>query len=452
MGNYAVKKILLAVGHRELEDYIENKLSKKYEFVGKTVYKEGIIKSIVECAPDILIIRETLPGNENIMNIIYEIRNNYGNIRIIFIAGKRKIGDQLLSTLVSYGIYDIIFGENIQAGSIISLIEKKNNYNDVKHLQPIPVLDEKRNKIFFEQREIENSELTEEDIFPKDKKKKQLSFYKKTEKEKIKKKIEEKNQNEKKIITFLGGKPGVGTTSIAVNTAFQLAVNGFKTIYLEFNPSTPSVCYWYELGLISEGIDTALDNLKKERYKEVQNAIIKTINLKKQNDNYKGFPNCLDFMFFSKEYLSRLKNDSNSLSSKDLFMYLLYQLNYDYVVIDVPSDIYNESTLDALMFSNKIFSVITQDISSIGYYLFKIWELEKRNINVLFKNTYILNLYQIANFDIKEIKEWLNINDLIIMPLILQDFVDANFHGMPVIFNTQNQEFLDNIEKIINNI
>ena len=141
---------MLAVGHRQLEEYLKSQLDKEFEFVGAVVYREAVLRAVGQKSPDIVVIRETLSGSENIMSLVYSIRTNYPNVRIIFIAGNREPGDELLATLVSYGVYDILNGSNIPAQKIVSLIRKGNNYNDVKHFQPVPLLDEERNKILFE--------------------------------------------------------------------------------------------------------------------------------------------------------------------------------------------------------------------------------------------------------------------------------------------------------------
>ena len=90
------------------------------------------------------------------MSIIYQIRTSYPNLRIIFLAGNRVVGDELLANLVNYGVYDILYGESIPANKIVSLIRVGNKYSDVKHLQPVPLLDEDRNKMLFEAPDVPN--------------------------------------------------------------------------------------------------------------------------------------------------------------------------------------------------------------------------------------------------------------------------------------------------------
>src|SRR5690242_17480371 len=108
-----MEKVLLAIGHRQVEDFIKAKSNGEYAIVGTTVYRGGIIKAIKENKPDVIVLFESLKGNENISDIIYEIRANYKNVRIIFGSNKREPGDVLLATIVGYGIYDILYGEKI---------------------------------------------------------------------------------------------------------------------------------------------------------------------------------------------------------------------------------------------------------------------------------------------------------------------------------------------------
>lgn len=489
-----MKKVLLAIGHRDLEEYIKGQLDNDYEFTGQVVYKEGITKAIEQRIPDIIILRETLPGNLNTMSIIYEIRTNYQDIRIIFLAGNREPGDEFLATLVNYGIYDILYGENILALGIINLIKIKNTYNEIKHLQPVPLLDEERNRMLFNspEAEIETKiiEVTKEVIINNTRydndepyeQKSEIPFLANVSKQepeemkqeryidKIKipkfnfnKKEEEKHYNgapmgssKERIITFVGGKTGVGTTSIAINVAFSLAQDGNKVIFVEFNDKYPAASYWYDLNLVDEGIDTFLAHLKNENYKKLENTIIRSKDIKLEKSdmqrNYKKFPDNIDFLFFSKEYLSGTKDREDLGDVKELFMYLLYQLGYDYVILDVPSDITNKATENALLFSNTIFSVVTPDVSSIGYHLFNLNNLSKKGINVNSKNNYILNRYVKTSFSDNSIANWLGVTDFLKIYEHSGEFIEANLEGLPVIVKDASPELTSSIRRIKNKI
>ena len=138
MKNGLRKKVLLAVGHRQLEEYLEAQLNKEFEFVGTTVYREGILRAIGQKSPDIVVVRETLNGTENIMSIVYSIRTNYPDVRIVFIAGNR-IRRRTSYTLVNYEF--TIF-------QMVQIYQHKNSFTHkpniyVMHFQPVPLLDEK---------------------------------------------------------------------------------------------------------------------------------------------------------------------------------------------------------------------------------------------------------------------------------------------------------------------
>lgn len=514
-----MEKILLAVGFRQLEDFLEKQLKKEYIFVGTTVYREGIIRAIGQKNPDVVIIRETLDGNENILSIIYEIRTKFPKIRVVFIAGKREPGDALLATLVNYGIYDILQGEKIRAQEVVALIRKPNEYKNVQHLQPVPMLDEKRNEVLFQapstviqEREVikeiyieknthvpvekqpsekplktkkeaivsptvvEEDIPVKEEVMAKAKSEKNDKSVEKVQQEvskegakksfldKLKSKSEispSLGQNmtsttKQKIITFMGSKSGVGNSSLAFNTALSLAQKGLKTIYLEFNDKTPAVSYWYELGFVEDGIDSALVALEHNNFEKVEDAIVKSAELKKSESlmqkNYRKFPNSLDFMFYSNKFLTRendqLEQKVDMGLSKELFLYLMFQLDYDFIILDVPSDIHHPVTSNALIYSNKVFMTLTQDVSTIGYSIYKMNELNKSGVNISKKLFYLINKFEKADLSLKEIEEWIEVDNMTTIPMLNKEFVNANFLGLPVSLYSKNSGLKTGLQKI----
>lgn len=150
-------KIYFALGHQDLENYIksskpllEKKINDTIQFTGAAIYREGIIKNIENNPPDILLLREGLTGTTNISDIVYQIRMKFPSIRIIFIAGDRNAGDPLLSTLVNYGIYDILVGNRVNAKDLLRKICKPNTLADVSFLVQKVTVDESTNQQSFE--------------------------------------------------------------------------------------------------------------------------------------------------------------------------------------------------------------------------------------------------------------------------------------------------------------
>jgi MinD-like ATPase involved in chromosome partitioning or flagellar assembly len=260
-----------------------------------------------------------------------------------------------------------------------------------------------------------------------------------------------------KIITFMGSKSGVGNSSIAFNTALTMAQKGLKTIFVEFNDRTPAVSYWYELGLVDDGIDSALMALEEQRFDKVEETIIKSVDLKRTDSimqkNYRKFPNTLDFMFFSNKYVTREAGDNlekqvNLNLSKELFLYLLFQLDYDFVILDIPSDINHELSTNALIYSHKVFLTLTQDVSTIGYSIYKLNELSKRGINLDKKLYYIINKFEKADLSLKEIEDWIQTSNITTIPVDNKEFINANFLGLPVTLYSKNSGLRTAFQKI----
>lgn len=136
-------KIYLAVAHKNLEDFlksnkmlIEKKIEDEVDFVGTAVYREGIIQGIKDYHPDIIIVREGIPGSLSLSDLVYQIKIISPSTRIIFIAGDRKPGDAFLATLVQYGVYDILIGQKVNVKDMIKKIIYPNKLADVIELMP----------------------------------------------------------------------------------------------------------------------------------------------------------------------------------------------------------------------------------------------------------------------------------------------------------------------------
>lgn len=260
-----------------------------------------------------------------------------------------------------------------------------------------------------------------------------------------------------KVITFMGSKNGVGNTSIAINVAVSLANKDKNVLYIELNDKYPAVSYWYELSNSTEGIDTALKAIQDEKYESIDKAIIKMSELKEKAENtrelghmqanYRKFPSSLDFMFYSDKYLlenktvgqvSHYKKDELIKNTKDLIFYLMLQYNYDFIIIDVQPNITSMDVLNSLVYSNKIFITMTQDVSSIGTNLFVMDELKHKGIKLDNKISYILNKYERTDLTIGDIKEWIKSDFIYEIPYLNKEFINANYDGLPLILSKKN--------------
>lgn len=558
-----MKRIFLAIGFKDLEDFlkestpiIEKHTKEEVKFVGEALYRESILQGINATNPNIVIIREGLVGKGEFSEILLNLKLNYPDIRIIFLAGNREVGDALLATLVQYGIYDLIVGSKLDCTDIVKKIIKPNKLSDVAQFLPKITLDEKTNTKLFEAPEIPNvnsnetpqimkgiDELeldlnkeeeekisvaldkeTQDEIFVLDdlddleesiSKDEEIEYVepkpikepvKETVKEPIKEKIEPKeeeideepikntniNRNKKnnsflgglfkgkksvsrlsqQVLTFIGGSRGVGNSQIAFNTALELAQEDYKVIYIDLNERFSSLGYVYQLGYLDAGIDTMLRAFENSDFNEMNLGISNTkriIATTSKDDylykTYLKFPQNIDFLFFSEEYMKNefyttqfKRIDANYL--KDLIVYLLTNHNYDFIILDAPSDIYNDLTKNALIYSTKIFFTITQDVSVIGNHINDLKVMIKNGINFREKFYYLINKYENSVINNKEIGDLLysdlKINDFnpICIPNINKELIKKNFEGAPIIWDMKSKEFkmaFSNIIKIIVN-
>lgn len=129
---------------------LEKGLSSEFDFVGIASYREILLEKISQTNPDILLIREALPGTKNIVKLIYEVRMKYNNVRIIFMTGRRQPGDLILTELVRYGVYDLLLGSEVKKSDLFGLIRNPRQMKDVRHLLPSPELDESNTEPAFE--------------------------------------------------------------------------------------------------------------------------------------------------------------------------------------------------------------------------------------------------------------------------------------------------------------
>ena len=149
-------KVYLAVGNEGVERYIksqkpllEKMLNDTVNFVGVTVYKEGALQGIKDYHPDVVILREGLQGNMDVLDLIYKIRLESSNTRIIFITKTREVGDAFLATTVQMGVYDLIVGDKISVKDLLKKIVHPTRFVDVAHYIPKITIDERTSKTIF---------------------------------------------------------------------------------------------------------------------------------------------------------------------------------------------------------------------------------------------------------------------------------------------------------------
>lgn len=121
-------KIITALSNEILNKEL-NKIN-EYEIVAPDIqYQDGVIEILEEKSNiDLLILSEILQGDFSIYEFINEIRKRKKELKIIIILENRN--EELKNFLISKGIFDIYYNNEITVQDIINLLKNKNNIID----------------------------------------------------------------------------------------------------------------------------------------------------------------------------------------------------------------------------------------------------------------------------------------------------------------------------------
>lgn len=126
-----MQRLLYAINHKSTEDKITEQIKDKIICVGAVTYKEAVLSGIQDNHADVVLIRDTLGGHMKIEDLIRTIRLQCPLVRIVFLSSSRRKGDGLISTLIGYGIYDIIISDSVSIQAIVSYLLEPRNFRDV---------------------------------------------------------------------------------------------------------------------------------------------------------------------------------------------------------------------------------------------------------------------------------------------------------------------------------
>lgn len=482
-------KIYLAMGHKDLENFIinhkpllEKELKDSIEFVGRAVYREATLQGVKDTKPDILMLRESLQGKLNISDLIYDIKVSSSKTRIIVLTGDRSIGDPFLASLVNWGVYDLLIGNKVNTKELLKSIVYPKEFSDVAMYAPKATINENTNQVVYEQPIISTQkvETKEEEQF--DRKIEQATATKpikinevnpiKKEKPKQKKslfgrKIEPKTINQQ-IVTFVGGSEGVGNSHIAFNTAVNLANEGFNILYMDLNNKHSAMDTIFQLGYEDIGLDKALEATDNQDYETIEQCIgtiPKALSVISKRDylynTYIKLPTTLNFMFFSQLCMNGQVNVVASLPKfQKLMQMLLRDFHFDVIILDAPANMRNPLTQMSIMYAEKLFFTVTQDNSVLASLIKGTRVLDNKNIMFKNKMNIIINKFEKCDFSSKNVYQSLSGNldydsfPIYTMPNLNREFISASFNAMPILLVSKNKELqktFSDIKQIIMN-
>lgn len=129
------RKILYAVQSKQIEDVISRSLMAQTNggivSVGSAGYREQVLPSLKQTGADILLYREGLKGGTDIFELMKSVRENFPDVRVVFMANRQPTTSKLLCSLVFLGIYDILNGDAISPAEIVDYVLRPRNFGDV---------------------------------------------------------------------------------------------------------------------------------------------------------------------------------------------------------------------------------------------------------------------------------------------------------------------------------
>lgn len=245
---------------------------------------------------------------------------------------------------------------------------------------------------------------------------------------------------EGRMIAFVGAKPGVGNTSVALNTAVCLAEQGHKTLLVEVDPEYPMIPSLFEFCNHESGLDTVLSSLATNNLSIAAQHIVKPHSIipssKELGKVYKALPQALHFLNYSAKHSAKDCHMTNE-SFKDLSYFLLTQEQYSFVIFDIQSNDF--ATMQAVLTGNghvhQLLVTTTQDPHSVSS--------AKRIFNVMrsiYNPSLVANAHLVVNqfapqnkMTVKKISEYLAIKEDLIHKITFDGpgYLNANFAALP---------------------
>lgn len=215
-----------------------------------------------------------------------------------------------------------------------------------------------------------------------------------------------KEQTEQKIALFYSPKGGSGTTTIAINTAAQLALKDKKVLLVDF-AIYGHVSVAFNLPQDTKGLGNIISYLEQgrrdqTRLKEVTRTAIEKVNMRGKE---------LDVLAAA----SPLKMSSLSLDQTDMIMEILQELDYDTIIIDTSTDV-SERNISLMSTATDVLFITTTDVAASWSMISSVDLL--RRLNRPTQNRYlIINAYHDAiGFPIAEMESMLSMKVSAVVP------------------------------------
>ncbi len=188
-----------------------------------------------------------------------------------------------------------------------------------------------------------------------------------------------KSSSPVKTSVFIGGKHGVGTTTVALNVATGLAMSGNNVLLIEINKKFPLLNHYFELTHIPYGIEETFIALSNGDSSGIEKSVIRMRGITSKQKNlaqaYRKLPVGLNLMLFSNNSLidqnSLISLVVNPITLSTFIHSLTLSGKYSHVIFDIQCDeqdilngiLNNGNDIDSL---NLVLSQDSHSIASTG--------------------------------------------------------------------------------------
>ena len=127
-----MERLLFAINEERVEKRIAASAKEFATVVGVVQYREAVINALATNSATLLLIRESIPGSQDFVELVRDIRFECPHVRIIAILNQREERtDPTLQALVSVGVYDIINSNSVAITDIVNHIAHPFTFRDV---------------------------------------------------------------------------------------------------------------------------------------------------------------------------------------------------------------------------------------------------------------------------------------------------------------------------------
>jgi septum site-determining protein MinD len=347
----------------------------------------------------------------------YRIMND--RTQIIIIAPFSEPGNELLHSLVSMGIYDILApaDESIEDNLAIAplLINSLKDPSSYKRAV----------------RWIIDNDNSESQVQTKTNKIKSKEYHDSQGQNVIqimKNDIVQIMKNGLKETMLSWGWDSSGKSFFIVNLAVKLAKSGSKVALIEGNLNNFELFSYFQIEEKHEGLDILLknsmdDDILDHAFKPIKNL----------------------FVFASMPSIVKPKNLDVGLFKEKL------RDKVDFILLDNPSTI-NNDLINNMRQASKVFVVVTPNIAKLAALSQNLISLSEAGIN-LGKFEVILNFYTTSKLISPEsVSSLLNINTAAVIPPMFPGGFESHMKGKPITLSSEGKEVEDSLSKILDSL